>query len=139
MSTLDIPGIAEKLNLLAENHAIGGLQYIRSNIKGLRRRAGTKIFSDQTTTANWAFHHGGRPELQFNIGHEVDDGIVKLRHGIAFSFEPSQSLPSIDVLFPKVKLFNEFIRLNPDCYSDMNLASRQGIQKRGFYTRSNSF
>jgi hypothetical protein len=44
-----------------------------------------------------------------------------LRSGVAFSFETSRSLPTIDVLIPKVKLFNDFMRLYPDLYADMRM------------------
>ena len=117
---LNIPAIANKLNDLASAHPIGKLQDIRAQLKKLNRRPGYKIFSVQTTFDNYAFHHGGRTELQFNIGadgdHEDD-----LRHGVAFSFELSQTLPSIDVLVPKVKLFNDFMELNASDFGDMRM------------------
>lgn len=116
----NIPDIANKLNELASAHPIGKLQDIRTQLKKLNRRPGDKIFSVQTTFEDWAFHHGGRKELQFNIGADGDHG-DDLRHGVAFSFELSQTLPSIDVLVPKVKLFNDFIELNADIYSDMRM------------------
>jgi hypothetical protein len=118
--SLNIPGIANKLNELAPPHPIGKLQDIRSELKELKRRPGDKIFSERTTFENWAFHHGGRTELQFNIGY-TDDGHDDLRYGVAFSFEPSQTLPSIDVLVPKVKVFNDFIELNSEDFSDMRM------------------
>ena len=36
-------------------------------------------------------------------------------------FKTSRSLPTIDVLIPKVKLFNDFLRLYPDLYSYMRM------------------
>jgi len=117
---INIPDIASELNELASAHPIGRLQDIRTQLKGLNRRPGDKIFSVQTTFESWAFHHGGRKELQFNIGEDVDHG-DDLRHGVAFSFELSQTLPSIDILVPKVKLFNDFIELNADIFSDMRM------------------
>ncbi|MDA1312543.1 MAG: HNH endonuclease [Acidobacteria bacterium] len=44
-----------------------------------------------------------------------------LRHGIAFSFETSQSMPTIEELELKVPFFNEFLRLYPDKYADMRM------------------
>jgi len=116
----NISDIANKLNELASTHPIGKLQDIRTQLKKLSRRPGDKIFSVQTTFKDWAFHHGGRKELQFNIGAEGDHGDY-FRHGVAFSFELSQTLPSIDVLVPKVKYFNDFIELNVDILSDMRM------------------
>jgi hypothetical protein len=119
--SLDIPAIAAKLNKSASPHQIGKLQDIRKQLKHLSRRPGDKIFSVQTTSEEWAFHHGGRTELQFNIGREDGDNQDDLRHGVAFSFEPSQTLTSIDVLVPKVKLFNDFVTSNADDFADMRM------------------
>src|SRR5713226_8031236 len=119
--SLDIPSIAKTLNDLAPPHPIGKLQDIRTQLKKLNRRPGDKIFSAQTTFDDWAFHHGGRTELQFNIGHADGDHDDDLRHGVAFSFELSQTLPSIDVLVPKVKFFNDFMQSNAGDFSDMRM------------------
>ena len=118
---LNILAIANKLNQLAPSHPIGKLQEIRTQLKKLNRRPGGKIFSTQTTFENWAFHHGGRTELQINIGYADGDNSDDLRHGVAFSFETSQTLKSIDVLVPKVKFFNDFIELNEGEFSDMRM------------------
>lgn len=118
---LDIPGIAEKLNKLAPPHPIGRLQAIRAELKEFKRRPGDKIFSAQTTFDDYAFHHGGRTELQFNIGYADGDNADNLRHGVAFSFETSPTLQSIDVLVPKVKLFNDFLELNAGDLGDMRM------------------
>jgi hypothetical protein len=119
--SLDIHSIADKLNDLAPPHPIGKLQDIRTQLKKLKRRPGDKIFSTQTTFDDWAFHHGGRTELQFNIGYADGDNDDELRHGVAFSFELSQTLKSIDVLVPKVKFFNDFMELNAGEFSDMRM------------------
>jgi hypothetical protein len=116
---MDIPTLANSLNAESGSYAIGNLQALRKEIKGFTRRPGSSIFSDQTITDDWAFHHGGRAELQFNIGH--DSGGDEVRHGIAFSFETSQTLPNIEVLRPKVRLFNEFLELYPDKYAHMRM------------------
>jgi len=114
----DIHTIAKQLNLKAHLHPFGMLQRIRANLKGLSRQPGKNIFSFQTTKDHYAFHHGGRTELQFNIG--LEDG--KLRYGVAFSFERSQTLQRpIKVLGPKVKRFNEFIQQHSGFYKDMQM------------------
>ena len=66
----------------ARTHAIGELQNIRAKLRGLSRRPGSVIFSSQTTHEHWAFHHGGRSELQFNIGLEKLSIEHELRHGV---------------------------------------------------------
>jgi hypothetical protein len=119
--SVKLAAIASKLNELSPSHPIGKLQVIRTQLKNLKHRPGDKIFSSQTTFKDWAFHHGGRTELQFNIGYEDEDGRDDLRHGVAFSFELSQTLKSIDVLIPKVKFFNDFVQLNADELSDMRM------------------
>jgi len=118
---IDIHGIARKLNILAQSHPIGQLQLIRTELKKLKRRPGNKIFSIHTIFDTYAFHHGGRTELQYNIGRADDNINENLRYGVAFSFEISQTLKSIDVLIPKVKLFNDFISMNADDFSDMRM------------------
>ena len=119
--SLDIPSIAKKLNDVAPPHPIGKLQDIRTQLKKLNWRPGDKIFSVQTTFDDWAFHHGGRTELQFNIGYADGENNDDLRHGVAFSFELSQTLKSIDVLVPKVKFFNDLMKLNAGEFSDMRM------------------
>jgi hypothetical protein len=118
---LDIPAIANRLNELASGHLIGGLQDIRTRLKHFDRRPGSKIFSTQTIFERWAFHHGGRTELQFNIGYYDGDNNDDMRHGVAFSFETGQTLPTIDVLVPKVKFFNDYIEANAEDFRDMRM------------------
>jgi hypothetical protein len=123
---LNIPTIANTLNELSRSHPIGALQAIRTKLKHLKRRPGKNLFSVQTTFREWAFHHGGRTELQFNIGY-VDPAINDdLRYGVAFSFELSQTLRSLNVLVPKVKFFNDFMESNAEDFSDMRMWHYEG-------------
>jgi hypothetical protein len=117
---LSIKGISEQLNRQAAAFDIGRLQRLRADLK--KRRASSRtIFSKASTFDHWAFHHGGRTELQFNIGLETLDGAEYLRHGVAFSLETSRSLPSIDVLIPKIRLFNEFVGDNEKLLSQFRM------------------
>lgn len=116
----DIRTIANELNAKAEQYQIGGLQELRKELKGLARRPGSALFSDQTVFDDYAFHHGGRSELQFKIGFDGFDRKA-LRYGIAFSFETNQTLKDIDVLRPQVRLFNEYLALYPNRYSRMRM------------------
>ena len=118
---VDIRKITKELNSRARKHAVGALQEVRVTLKHLDHRPGQDIFTFKTTDDKWAFHHGGRSELQFNVGVERISRTVELRHGVAFSFETSRTLPSIDVLVPKVRLFNEFMRLYSELYEDMRM------------------
>jgi hypothetical protein len=47
--------------------------------------------------------------------------IDELRYGVAFPFETSQSLPSIEILVPKVKFFNDFIQTYAEKFVDMRM------------------
>jgi hypothetical protein len=122
---IDISAIAHELNSRGASHAVGRLQAIRARIHSFARQPGSVIFSSQTIHSSWAFHHGGRKELQFNIGTEVVSGQPELRYGVAFSFELSHTLPSIDVLIPKVRLFNDYLQLYPELYGDMRMWHHQ--------------
>lgn len=121
MTLKDLRSIVSEVNLRAKTHPIGRLQEIRRELKRLQRLPTQDIFTSLTTTDEWAFHHGGRQELQFNIGIEHLGGIDELRYGVAFSLETSQTLPRIDALIPKVKLFNDFMQLYPEQYADMRM------------------
>lgn len=120
MKRPDLKTIAKELNLRARHHQIGRLQEIRAKLKGLSRRPGHDIFSSQTTFDQWAFHHGGASELQFNIALEAHDR--RLRHGVAFSLKRRQSLQDpIGVLGPKIRLFNKFMRQYPKYFADLRM------------------
>jgi hypothetical protein len=121
MTGKNLDSIVSEINSLAKTHPIGRLQEIRRELKGLQRLPTQNIFTSLTTSEEWAFHHGGRQELQFNIGIERLSGADELRYGVAFSLETSQTLPKIDVLIPKVKLFNDFMQLYPEQYADMRM------------------
>lgn len=128
--------IAEELNHLSAAHPIGSLQGIRQKLKGLSRRAARSIFTAQSIHDNYAFHLGGRTELQFNIGWEIVDGVQRFRHGVAFSLEPSQTLPSIDPLLPKIARFNEFVRTYPDELARFRMWHYENDVRSGNYSVS---
>jgi hypothetical protein len=125
MTGKNLDSIASEINELAKTHPIGALQEIRKNLKGLERLPTRDIFTSLTTSERWAFHHGGRQELQFNIGIERSGNLDELRYGVAFSLETSRSLPKIDVLIPKVRLFNDFIQLYPEQFAGMRMRHYQ--------------
>jgi len=112
----NIESIVSEINQRAKTHPVGKLHEIRKNLPG-HRISSKYIFDSRTIKDLYAFHFGGRKELQFNIGVEDD----KLRYGVAFSLETSRSLPKINVLFPKIKRFNDFIQSYPEEYLDMRM------------------
>lgn len=109
-----ISAIATSINELAHEHEFGGFQALRSQLRG-SNRVRSVIFDINKKSVNeqegWAYHTGGREELQFNIGFEEPRS--RFRYGVAFSLEPSRAFTNIDPLRPKIERFNEFVRLNP--------------------------
>ena len=115
---MKITEIAYKLNDNSSRYQIGELQNIRKRIKNLKRKAGQTIFREESISKEgWAFHYGGRKEIQFNIGFE-DEGF---RFGLAFSLEPSQSLPDVSILFPKIYKLNCLIREEPELFTEYKM------------------
>ena len=110
-----IASLAAEINKLAHERPIGELQQLRKRMKRLKRLPSRTIFQKDTTFDKYAFHYGGRTELQFNIGrHKVNDREY-LRHGVAISLEKSQSFHDIDdAVLTRIERFNEFIETYPD-------------------------
>lgn len=106
--------LTEQINKTAVAYRMGGLQELRRRLHGRGPRT-NKIFTATTTFDEshiYAFHYGGRTELQFNIGMEKRNGRRWWRHGVAFSFVKSRSLPDPGMLRPKVNRFNAWVRAN---------------------------
>ena len=105
-----IATIAEEINEAAVDYRMHGFQDIRKNIQGLSRRPTWKIFMSKSIKENegWAFHWGGRTEIQFNIGLEGELHEF-IRYGLAFSLERSQTLQDYELeaglSFPRKGLF----------------------------------
>ncbi|MDP3103354.1 MAG: hypothetical protein Q8M95_01955 [Candidatus Methanoperedens sp.] len=114
---LTIEQIANGINSRSKNFEIGKLQELRTKIKKLNRQPGEKIFWNNTIHDGYAFHYGGRKELQYNIGKIDKD----YRHGVAFSLDRSQSLPDVKILYPKIERFNKYMSEFSEKYSDMML------------------
>lgn len=121
--------IVSDINVKSKTHAIGDLAGIRKELKG-KRQLPRDVFPKPTTFDIYAFHYGGRKELQFNIGM---DGVDDLRYGVAFSLETNQSLPSIDVLIPKIRLFNDFMQLYSEKYGDLRMWHHRGRSRSSDY------
>ena len=102
------------LNRHSVDFEIGNLQNIRVCLRGLQRPPCPSIFYDKTIRDGYAFHAGGRKELQFNIGEEKRDDVEMIRYGVAFSLKSSQTLPTHDPLLPKIVRFNEYVNSHPE-------------------------
>jgi hypothetical protein len=66
----------------------------------------------------YAFHDGGRQEMQFNIAYEGPNA-DEFRYGLAFSLQLSQNLSSIDLFEERIQRYNEFLSSNPDYFADL--------------------
>ncbi|HEY8931330.1 MAG TPA: hypothetical protein VIM55_19155 [Mucilaginibacter sp.] len=93
---MTIHELAEKLNQLAikNDHDIAALPALRKRYLS-KQLLPHKIFSKHTIKDSpdiYAFHHGGRDEMQFNVGQEYVNGKEYTRYGLCFSLEPSMSL-----------------------------------------------
>lgn len=115
----DIRDVANAIEDQAVNHSFGDLQAIRQTLKGHKRRSHT-IFKNSTIFEHYAFHYGGRTELQFNVGfEEAEDGKEYLRHGLVISLKRGPALHEItDEMATRIVRLNEFIETRADEYSD---------------------
>ncbi len=112
--------LALDVNARSADYEIGALQQHRRRIKGLRQ-ARDQIFATPSDT-DWVAHYGGRKEPQFNIAYEtLSDGRIIFRHGVAFSLEPSRSVPDLGVLIAKIPRFNDYLREHVDDLSDFQM------------------
>jgi len=116
MATLQ--DIVTEVNRRAIGRPIGELQNFRMINKGLTRRPTSSVFG-KARDDDWIFHVGGREELQFNLGFENPFSEGDFRYGVAFSFETSRSMPTIDPLIPKAARFNDYLRENGDDFAGL--------------------
>ena len=110
--------LAMDLNHHSVDFEIGSLQKKRVRLRGLKRAPCRGIFGKNSIKDGYAFHAGGRKELQFNIGEELRDGEKMIRYGVAFSFQLSQALLTLDPLHSKVLRFNEYVMENFENFPD---------------------
>lgn len=113
--------VAVRLNKLSKDFDISKLQYIRKNIKNMKSAPLTyEIFSNKSIIDHYAFHSGGRNEIQINIGYEESKN--RFRYGIAFSIESGRTLPMpVKTMRPKIKKFNEYINLHKHDFSSLKM------------------
>lgn len=117
---MNIATLAEQINGLARTERLGSLQGLREKVRGKNPRT-HKIFSKATIKDTYAFHDGGRTELQFNVGLETRGGLRFLRHGVAFSFDKSHTLPDPSILRKWVRPFNVWVESNADALREFRM------------------
>jgi len=113
-----IKEIAEDINAAAGQFQMGNFQEIRCQIQNKKRVKDHRIFTPQTIKEKYAYNSGGRTELQFNIGN-INGDPQWFRFGVAFSLEPSQTLPKPLILKPKILKLNEFLCNNSTEFEDL--------------------
>ena len=119
---MEIAKAARILNKRAGEYDLGRLQSLREQLRGRPTRT-SKVFSAATTFEDYAFHDGGRHEIQFNIGLETrgEPESEVFRYGVAFSLETSRAHPDPSELFPKIDRFNYYIRTESQTFPDFRL------------------
>ena len=120
----DLPSIEQlafEISGRATGRPIGELQKLRARRKGLTQPPG--LFDGRTIWDEWAYHVGGRQELQFNIGYESIDGEHEdvFRHGLAFSLQPSRTVPDISIFRERVRRFNRYLDEHPKAFNDLSM------------------
>lgn len=112
--------LVNEVNRLSAGRPFGNLQALRKQVKPISRPK-TLLPFGPTASEDWAFHSGGREEIQFNLGREAGLSGGDLRYGLAFSFEPSRALTDVSVLYPKVARFNDLLRGDPTALGDVSM------------------
>ena len=133
---LEKPNIKEVTNSIekiASGFSFGNLQSIRQQLKGLKRCSRT-IFKGKTIFDDFAFHYGGREELQFNIGFDYDEN-KQLRHGLAISLRSGPSITQIDgSILRRFARLNDYIESHAEEFSDFFMyESRYGSDEWSGY------
>lgn len=120
---MNIVEIVDHINkkAVSGNFKIGSLHEFRKAHLG-KRQLPAKIFTYHTTSDTYAFHHGGRDEIQFNIGEEIINGKKHVRFGLCFSLEPSRSLTDPAAQLESFKnSFNECFEKHPDWFKPFKI------------------
>lgn len=115
--------IAVALNKMAVSGGfeIAELPLLRKKHLG-KKQLPNRIFTKQTIFPSYAYHNGGRDELQFNFGEEFLNGKAITRVALCFSLEPSRSLiDPVDILKPFRKRFDELFNNSPALFKGLKL------------------
>lgn len=111
--------IVASLDAALSTTALADFYDKRKALKGGHRWRGPLLLIQKgadVPLAGYAYHKGGREELQFNVGFE-DNGAY-FRYGVAFSLEPGRGLPDpVAVLAPKIARFNRIVTRFPELAS----------------------
>lgn len=133
---MTIQELAEALNekAVADNFSIAGLPELRKKYLH-KKQLPAKIFTWQTIKDGedkYAFHNGGRDEIQFNVGEEYINDKAVTRYGLCFSLEASPSLHHpVEELEPFREKFNECIETHPNLFEGFEMWYYQNGKRNG--------
>lgn len=131
---MDIREIAETLNEKAKDFQMSTFFQLRKQLH--EKKVGSKnIFTSQSIFDDYAFHIGGRHELQFNIGFIERDGEDKFRYGVALSLFENKSLPDYRELEKQFFRLSEFLKANKSKLSDLELYYHDEIRNRRVFIK----
>lgn len=130
--------IAERLNqkAIAEGFDIAQLPKLRK--KHLhKKQLPNRIFTTATIRGGedkWAFHYGGRDEMQFNIGEEYIGKKTFTRFALCFSLEASRSLTNpVEDLEPFKESFNLCFEEHPQLFEGFEMWYSRDSVRNGNY------
>jgi hypothetical protein len=132
MNPDNIKELARKVDAKAKegNYVVADLQEKRREVKhndlGDRpdQKPTSDIFRLSDFDNDFAFHCGGRNELQFNLKIREYDGERKIRYGVAIRLQPSRS-DNRDIRKPvrrRVKLFNHYLEAHREEFSGLGMS-----------------
>jgi hypothetical protein len=122
---MNIREIALQLNEISksDNFNFSKIQTYRNNYYGKQPHSwlpfsGKGIKDDE----DYAYHSGGRKEIQFNIGHDSSIGTGVFRYGVAFSLSRDITIRHPIAHFrPLINRFNQFLIGNPNYFESFEM------------------
>jgi hypothetical protein len=136
---MNIHQIAYRLNdkAVEEGFQIASLPELRKKYLG-KKQLPNQIFTNKTVfdkTHTYAYHYGGRDEMQFNVGEEGDDLRDWTRYGLCFSLKASRSLTDpIKQLEPFRSRFNYCIEKHPEYFEGFEMWHFQNGERSENYS-----
>ena len=129
---MNLDDILAELNEHAPNYRFGCLQDIRVKRRPLEKRPSKHPFRPNSKNREYAYHVGGREELQFNIGE--DSGL--LRWGVAISLETSRSFHDMTKLRSKLGKFSSVLETQSNHLYGLGFEMWHSTGRREKRTRS---
>lgn len=121
---MTIRNIADVLNEALSKSLLKDFQADRAARLGNSKPGSRHLFSNRTIHPTYAYHDGGRSELQFNIGFE--NGNI-FRYGIAISLQKDRSLiDPVSSMEGRIRKLNELIHDRSELFNGLQIWHFQG-------------